>query len=88
MAKLFYSKDKKFRMKRKPIPTPVDDEVVETESPASAAQAAEEDKGKATRCVICSSEAAPNSTEQLCWVCRRLKISAWRDSETQLSAQE
>jgi hypothetical protein len=24
----------------------------------------------------------------LCWVCRRLKISAWRDSDQQLSAQE
>ena len=41
-----------------------------------------------TKCVICGSEAAPTSTEDLCWVCRRLKISAWRDSDQQMSAQE
>jgi hypothetical protein len=42
----------------------------------------------AVRCAICNGEAAPNSTENLCWVCRRLKISAWRDSDQQVSAQE
>ena len=41
-----------------------------------------------TRCVICQSDSAPNSTEGLCWVCRRLKISAWRDSEQSVNAQE
>jgi hypothetical protein len=40
------------------------------------------------RCVICDSEVAPFSTEQLCWVCRHLKISAWRDSESQAAIQE
>jgi len=40
------------------------------------------------KCVICGAEAAPTSTEELCWVCRRLKISAWRDSDQQMSAQE
>lgn len=40
------------------------------------------------KCVICGAEAAPTSTEELCWVCRRLKISAWRDSDQQVSAQE
>jgi hypothetical protein len=40
------------------------------------------------RCVICSGESAPNSTENLCWVCRRLKISAWRDVDQQMPAQE
>ena len=40
------------------------------------------------RCTICNADSAPNSTESLCWVCRRLKISAWRDSETQMNAQE
>lgn len=42
----------------------------------------------ASRCVICGSDAAPTSTENLCWVCRRLKISAWRDSDPQMMAQE
>jgi hypothetical protein len=41
-----------------------------------------------SKCVICGGEAAPTSTEDLCWVCRRLKISAWRDSDQQMTAQE
>lgn len=40
------------------------------------------------KCSVCGSEATPNPTEQLCWVCRRLKISAWRDVESQVPAQE
>jgi len=39
------------------------------------------------KCTVCGSPCAPNSTEALCWVCRRLKISAWRDSDQQI-AQE
>jgi hypothetical protein len=41
----------------------------------------------AAKCTVCGGLCAPNSTEGLCWVCRRLKISAWRDSE-QPTAQE
>jgi hypothetical protein len=40
------------------------------------------------KCVVCNSECAPISAENLCWVCRRLKISAWGDSEAQMPAQE
>jgi len=43
---------------------------------------------KPRRCVVCASECAPNSNEGLCWVCRRLKLSAWRDSDAQMPAQE
>jgi len=43
---------------------------------------------KPARCVVCSEDCAPTSTEGLCWVCRRLKLSAWRDSDTQMPAQE
>ncbi|MEK7403682.1 MAG: hypothetical protein AAB225_01110 [Acidobacteriota bacterium] len=43
---------------------------------------------KPTKCVVCGAECSPTSPEQLCWVCRRLKISAWRESETQMPAQE
>jgi hypothetical protein len=39
-------------------------------------------------CIICGEESAPISAEGLCWVCRRLKLSAWRDSDTQMTAQE
>ena len=54
-----------------------------------AKRAIESDRAKqSARCSVCSEECAPNSTEGLCWVCRRLKLSAWRDSDTQMPAQE
>jgi hypothetical protein len=40
------------------------------------------------KCVVCGSETSAGAAEQLCWVCRRLKISAWRDVEQQAPAQE
>lgn len=41
------------------------------------------------KCVICGADAAPFSDEKLCWVCRRLKVSAWADSpEAQMFASE
>lgn len=46
---------------------------------------------RSAKCTVCASECAENAAnleEQLCWVCRRLKISAWRDSDQQLPAQE
>jgi hypothetical protein len=43
---------------------------------------------KTSKCTVCGAEASPDLSEQLCWVCRRLKISAWRDSEQQMPAQE
>jgi hypothetical protein len=43
---------------------------------------------KPARCSVCGEDCAPNSTEGLCWVCRRLKLSAWRDSDAQLPVQE
>jgi hypothetical protein len=39
-------------------------------------------------CVVCAGECSPGSTEGLCWVCRRLKLSAWRDSDSQMPVQE
>jgi hypothetical protein len=38
-------------------------------------------------CVVCGEPAAPISPEQLCWICRRLKISAWRDQDLQMTAE-
>jgi hypothetical protein len=43
---------------------------------------------KTVKCVVCTAEVSAESAEQLCWVCRRLKISAWRDNEQQMPAQE
>ena len=44
---------------------------------------------KVSKCTVCGAEApVVGSEEALCWVCRRLKISAWRDIEQQMPAQE
>jgi len=68
-----------------PVPVPVVPEAIIEQ----ARRAIEADRiKKPEQCVVCGSECAPNSTEGLCWVCRRLKFSAWRDSDSQLSAQE
>lgn len=74
-------------MKRK---NPVKDEKIVAESILSQArlEAGVSAPRKAEKCDVCGSEVAPTSTEQLCWVCRRLKISAWRDSDLQAAAPE
>lgn len=75
-------------MPKKPVVTDpelgVDDEILRKAKEALASDRIR----AAVRCVICGSEAAPTSTEELCWVCRRLKISAWRDVDPQLPAPE
>jgi len=43
---------------------------------------------KPARCTVCGGETSTGGSEPLCWVCRRLKISAWRDIEQQMPAQE
>jgi hypothetical protein len=43
---------------------------------------------KVSKCSVCGAETAAAPGEPLCWVCRRLKISAWRDIEQQMPAQE
>lgn len=43
---------------------------------------------KTARCSVCGAEASGPDDEPLCWVCRRLKISAWKDIEQQMPAQE
>lgn len=54
-----------------------------------AKRATETDRArKPVACVVCGGESASNSAEGLCWVCRRLKLSAWRDVDSQMSAQE
>lgn len=46
----------------------------------------------AKSCGVCGGSSTPLTGPQLaddlCWVCRRLKISAWRDSDQQMAAQE
>ena len=43
---------------------------------------------KAVKCSVCGAEASDAGSEPLCWVCRRLKISAWHENEQQIPAQE
>ena len=44
---------------------------------------------KAEKCSVCGAETTvPAAGESLCWVCRRLKISAWREIEQQMPMQE
>jgi len=43
---------------------------------------------KSIRCSVCGAEVTNAGNEILCWVCRRLKISAWREIEQQMPSQE
>ena len=74
-------------MKRKPNPAP--ESVVAEEILRRARNSLQTDQLKnPVKCVVCGSPCAPNSAEGLCWVCRRLKISAWRESDQQMPAAE
>jgi hypothetical protein len=74
-------------MRRKSAPK--ENGVVPREILERAQESAEPDRLKlSVKCVVCGSACAPNSTEGLCWVCRRLKISAWRENDQQMPAQE
>jgi hypothetical protein len=73
-----------------PVPeTPLPETIVPEAIIEQAKRAIETDRLKQpAKCTVCGSDCAPNSTEGLCWVCRRLKLSAWRDTDSQISAQE
>jgi hypothetical protein len=78
-------------MKRKPQVKPesvISPEILES-AKRSLATDRTTDRGKApVKCVVCGAETPSGAAEPLCWVCRRLKISAWRDVEQQMPAQE
>jgi len=75
------------RMRRKPQPK--SEPVIPPEILESAKRSLSNDVVKKTlKCTVCGADTASEQREQLCWVCRRLKISAWRDNEQQLPAQE
>lgn len=75
-------------MKRKAQPKT--EPVIPAEILEQAKRSISEDRlTKHVRCTVCGGEAsAAPPGEALCWVCRRLKISAWRDIEQQMPAQE
>jgi hypothetical protein len=66
------------------------EQVVPTEILEQAKRSVSEDRlnKKALRCAVCGAETSIAGPEPLCWVCRRLKISAWREIEQQVPAQE
>jgi hypothetical protein len=69
-------------MKRRPIPEA--QPVIDKKLLEDAKRAIESDHlVRMEKCSVCGAACAPNSDEGLCWVCRRLKISAWRDSDPQ-----
>jgi hypothetical protein len=78
-------------MKKKPIAEPV----ISPEIMALAKKSVEAERRVPQRaCAVCGAACTANTVSQneddenLCWVCRRLKISAWRDTDQQVSAQE
>ncbi len=75
-------------MKRKAQVKP--DPVVPAEILEQAKRSISPDRLKqAVKCSVCGAETTSMSSEPLCWVCRRLKISAWREIEqAQMPAQE
>ena len=75
-------------MRRKTQPKP--EPVVPAEILEQAKRSISPDRlKKAARCSVCGAETAVAvAGETLCWVCRRLKVSAWREIEQQMPVQE
>jgi hypothetical protein len=73
------------RRKLQPKPEPV----ISPEILEQAKQSISTDRlKKSIRCSVCGADTTSVASEPLCWVCRRLKISAWREIEQQMPAQE
>ena len=73
----------------------VDPKVLETDTvidPAVLKSAREEvfrpTPPKTFACKVCGEPGATEQSDSLCWVCRRLKISAWREIEQQMPLSE
>jgi ribosomal protein S14 len=75
-------------MKKKRTPPAVPAEAVEALAEVASTPRKSRSGRHGERCAVCGNPVAPFSDESLCWVCRRLKISAWRDSDNQAAAQE
>jgi hypothetical protein len=76
-------------MKKKPQTEPViSPEILELAKKSLVAEQSVRTKVCAVCGAACTRPVGPAPEEDLCWVCRRLKISAWRDSDGQVAAQE
>jgi hypothetical protein len=75
-------------MRRKPPVKPAVP-IVSPEILEQAKRSISPDKAKSVnKCTVCGADITESASEQLCWVCRRLKISAWHDVEQQMPVQE
>lgn len=76
-------------MKKKPIAEPIiSPQILEMAKKSVEAPRPGMHKACAVCGASCTPPTGPNAGEDLCWVCRRLKISAWRDADQQIPAQE
>jgi hypothetical protein len=76
-------------MKKKPVAEPIiAPEILEMAKKSVGAARPAGHKQCAVCGASCTPPNGPHPSEDLCWVCRRLKISAWRDADQQMSAQE
>ena len=74
-------------MRRKPTPRP--DPVVPAVVLEQAKLSISIDRlKKPAKCSVCGDETSGVGAEPLCWVCRRLKISAWREIVQHMPVQE
>lgn len=63
--------------------------IVDPKIAAEAQRIVFEPKARKTyECRVCEDPTASDESEGLCWVCRRLKISAWREIESQIPLSE
>jgi hypothetical protein len=71
--------------KKPPAETPI----IDAKLMDSAKKYVFDSKPRAThKCRVCDEPGASAESEGLCWVCRRLKISAWREIEVQMPMNE
>jgi len=80
----------KKRAEVKPVTQqPPRDRVATLELLEGAAKPALDPRPKKTYpCRVCGSAGATEQSDLLCWICRRLKISAWREADQQPSLSE
>jgi hypothetical protein len=79
----------KAEMKKKPIAEPIiSPEILEMAKKSVAGERPLPQKACAVCGCPCTPLTGPQAADDLCWVCRRLKISAWRESDQQAAAQE
>ena len=73
-------------MRRKLQPKP--EAVVPSDLLERAKRSISTDRLTTGKCSVCGAETTSVASERLCWVCKRLKISAWKDMEQQIPMQE